>query len=73
MIIGVLIIEPYIPPFVIENVPPDKSLMESLFEFAFSDNSIIYFSISAFDKSPAFLIIGTTSPFSDPIAIPISK
>ena len=43
LIIGVLIIEPYIPPFVIEKVPPDKSLIVSLFEFALLDKSKIAF------------------------------
>ena len=56
-----------------EKVPPDKSFIANLFEFALVAKLIISFSISALDNFSALRIIGTTSPFSEPIATPISK
>ena len=58
---------------VIENVPPDKSDIANLLELALLDRSIIDFSTSAFDNFSTFRIIGTTNPFSEPMATPTSK
>ena len=50
------------------NVPPCRSSIVSLPSLAFSEISLIFFSISAKDSSSAFFKTGTTSPLSVPTA-----
>src|SRR5690606_2943179 len=72
LMIGVDIIEPNTPPFVMVNVPPVISSIVNLLSRALVANSAIAFSIwySAIDS--AFLITGTTNPFGAETAIEIS-
>ena len=66
--IGVDNIEPYTPPLLMVNVPPCRSSIVSFPSLAFSEISLIFFSISANESSSAFLKTGTTKPLSVPTA-----
>ena len=60
--IGVLIIEPKMPPLVIVNVPPSRSVKAILPSRAFFASSAILFSISAKSSWSASRRMGTISP-----------
>jgi len=68
LIIGVPIILPKTPPFVIVKVPPVISSRVILPSFALFASSMIPFSTSAKLISPAFHNTGTTNPVGDATA-----
>ncbi|MNR05683.1 hypothetical protein D3C85_1217270 [compost metagenome] len=72
LMIGVDIIEPNTPPFVIVNVPPVISSIVNLLSRALVASSITDFSICARLRLSAFLMIGTTNPLGAETAIEMS-
>ena len=73
LMMGVDIMEPKVPPLLMEKVPPVISSMPSLPSLALAPNSAIFFSMSAKLIWSALRRMGTTKPRGEPTAMPMSK